>query len=70
MWIVVARIILRNRAVFLTALGLITIFMAYQASKISISYEFAPLLPEHDTTFIEYQEFKSGALILLINAQG
>lgn len=58
MWVVVARIILRNRGYFLTALGLITIFMAFEARKISISYEFAPLLPEDDTTYIEYQDFK------------
>lgn len=32
--------------------------MGYQASKMELSYEFAKILPDSDSTFIEYQNFK------------
>lgn len=32
--------------------------MAYQALKMELSYEFAKILPDNDSTFIQYQEFK------------
>lgn len=35
-----------------------TLFMAYQASKIKMSYEYAQMLPMSDSTSIIYQDFK------------
>ncbi|MDP3558655.1 MAG: MMPL family transporter [Bacteroidota bacterium] len=32
--------------------------MGFEASKMQLSYEFAKILPENDSTFIEYQNFK------------
>jgi hypothetical protein len=32
--------------------------MGYEASKMQLSYEFAKILPDTDSTFIEYQNFK------------
>ena len=32
--------------------------MAYQALHMELSYEFAKILPDNDSTFIQYQEFK------------
>lgn len=32
--------------------------MAYKANKMELSYEFAKILPDTDTSFIEYQNFK------------
>lgn len=58
MWIVIARIILRNRYVFLVLLGLITLFMAYHARSVNISYNYVNLLPEKDSAFTHYQDFK------------
>lgn len=54
-----AGFILRYRISILVALGGITIFMAYQGRKVELSYEFAELLPEDDTTFTDYELFKS-----------
>ena len=59
MWFKFSRIILKNRLFFLIILGIITVFMAYQAQYVKMSYEMAQMLPESDSTFIDYQNFKS-----------
>ncbi|RLD63266.1 MAG: RND family transporter [Bacteroidetes bacterium] len=58
MWRIVARVILRKRVWFLVAIALITIFMAYQASFISMSYRHVQMLPEKDTAYLDYQYSK------------
>ncbi|MBE9468262.1 MAG: MMPL family transporter [Bacteroidetes bacterium] len=58
MWRLVARVILRKRVWFLSAITIITIFMAYQASFISMSYKHVQMLPEKDTAYLEYQYSK------------
>ncbi len=58
MWAVIARFILRNRIAIIIVLGCITVMMAYYAHTAEISYESPKLLPDHDTTAIEYKEFK------------
>lgn len=58
MWVSIARFILRNRLAIIVFLSLITVFMAYYAQKAEISYESPKLLPDHDTTAVEYKEFK------------
>jgi len=57
MWIGIARIILKNRILILIVLLLLTIFMGYNAGKIQMSYQYAPLLPEDDPVYLEYQSF-------------
>ncbi|MBP8790646.1 MAG: MMPL family transporter [Breznakibacter sp.] len=57
MWTKVARFILKNRIAVLLMIAGITVFMAFQARKIEMSYQYAPLLPEDDPAYIEYQEF-------------
>lgn len=59
MWTVIVRIILRNRLANLIIIGLATIFMAYQAMDVELSYEMAKMLPASDSTSIEYQKFKN-----------
>lgn len=59
MWDKIAGIILRNRITALIIIGLITIFMGYKALDVKMSYEYARLLPENDTTNINYEYFKS-----------
>jgi len=58
MWNYFSGILLRNKLSFTLAVLLVTGFMAYEASKMELSYEFAKILPENDSTFIEYQNFK------------
>lgn len=58
MWTFVARLILRNRILFLVVLALITAFMAYKASFVEMSYEYAKMLPIKDTSYQEHLYFK------------
>lgn len=58
MWEKLCSLILRNRRGILITLGLITLFMGYQGSKVEMSYEFSKLLPSDDSAIIEYQRFK------------
>lgn len=39
-------------------MGLVTIFMAYMASKVEMSYESAQLLPKKDSAYVDYQKFR------------
>jgi len=59
MWIRFSRVILRNRILLLIILGLVTLFMAYQATRVEMSYEYSQLLPQKDTAYIDYQNFKN-----------
>lgn len=58
MWSNIVSVILRNRLLNIIIIGLITIFLGYQATDIEISYHMTRMLPEHDSTSIEYQKFK------------
>lgn len=59
MWIRLSRIVLRNRLAILILLGLITIFMGYNASKVEMSYEYSQLLPKKDSAYVDYQRFRT-----------
>lgn len=58
MWAIIARFILRNRFAIIIGFGLITVLMAFYARQAEISYEPPKLLPDHDSTAVEYLEFK------------
>ncbi|MGZ3900105.1 MAG: efflux RND transporter permease subunit, partial [Bacteroidia bacterium] len=58
MWKAFSGILLRNKLLFTLGIALVTLFMGYKASKMELSYEFAKILPENDSTFIQYQDFK------------
>lgn len=58
MWKRFSGILLRNKIIFASVVLLLTVFMGYQTSKMQLSYEFAKILPDNDSTFIEYQNFK------------
>lgn len=58
MWVSIARFILRNRLGIILVLAAITTVFGYYGSKAEISYEAPKLLPDHDTTALEYKEFK------------
>ncbi len=54
----IARIILRQRLALLITLLVITVFMAYRASFVKLSYEAAKILPASDSSYSEYLKFK------------
>lgn len=58
MWKYFSSQLLRNKLHFTAVIIFITAFMGYKTSKIELSYEFAKILPENDSTYIEYQNFK------------
>lgn len=58
MWEVVARVILKYRWILLIALLAATIFMAYHASKVELSYEFARAIPTDNPKYKAYQDFR------------
>lgn len=58
MWEFIVRVILRNRISILITIAILTIIMAWQATKVTLSYEMAQMLPASDTTFVEYNQFK------------
>lgn len=57
MWTFIAGKILRYRHLLLILIGLITLFMAYNAKDVSISYNYVNLLPEKDSTFVQNIKF-------------
>ena len=57
MWIKFSGLVLRNRLTIIIALSIITIFMAYQATFVKMSYEMAQMLPTTDSTYIKFQNF-------------
>lgn len=58
MWAWLSRVILRNRITILTILVLFTGFMAYQATKVEMSYEYAALLPKEDSAYVDFENFQ------------
>jgi uncharacterized protein len=58
MWDKICSLILRQRLAILIILALLTAFMGYKGSQVQMSYEFAKLLPDNDSTLIEYNNFK------------
>lgn len=69
----IARFILRNRFLLLVIIGIITIFMAYKATFVEISYKPTYLLPKHDSVLIKSQEFSAkfgkGENIMVVGVQ-
>lgn len=58
MWKYFSSKLLRNKAIFTTIVLLITAFMGFETSRVELSYDFAQILPDTDSTYIEYQNFK------------
>ncbi|MDD5570924.1 MAG: efflux RND transporter permease subunit [Bacteroidales bacterium] len=58
MWVLLVRLILRYRLGIIIAIGIITAFMAYNATKVKLSYELSRMLPASDSANVEYDTFK------------
>jgi uncharacterized protein len=59
MWEFLVRFILRYRLSILISIFVLTIFMAWQGTKVHLSYEMAQMLPETDSVFIKYADFRN-----------
>lgn len=58
MWTLLVRLILRNRLGIIIVVSVLTVFMAYNAVNVQLSYELAKMLPLSDSTSIRYDIFK------------
>ena len=58
MWQSLAKFVIKNRIVLLTALILSTGIMGYYASKVKLSYEFSRAIPTDNPKYLEYVSFK------------
>ncbi|OSZ73780.1 RND transporter [Chitinophagaceae bacterium IBVUCB2] len=58
MWQSLGRFILKYRLALLLLLVALTGFMAYQASKVQLSYDFARAIPINNPKYKDYQEFR------------
>lgn len=59
MWASISALILRHRIPFGILMLLITGWMGYEATKVRMSFKFAGVLPQDDSTYVEYQKFVS-----------
>ncbi|HEY0299467.1 MAG TPA: MMPL family transporter [Arachidicoccus sp.] len=57
MWYNLGKFILKNRIVLLIVLIATTAFMAYEASKVKMSYDFAKAIPTDNPKYVDYQNF-------------
>ena len=58
MWVKVARFILKYRVAIIVFLTISTAFMGYEAKNVHLSYEYASLLPQTDSAYIQFVHFK------------
>jgi len=58
MWDRIAKIILNSRITILIVIGSITVFMGYKSFDAQMSYSYPQMLPDNDSTFIQYNYFK------------
>src|SRR5947207_6276480 len=58
MWQLIGQSLLKHRLIFLLILLGLTSFMAYHASKVELSYEFARAIPTDHPKYKAYQEFR------------
>ena len=58
MWNWLAKLILKNRLLLLIIIAGITVFMGYQAKQDKIAYNYIQLLPDDDSTWVDYQKYQ------------
>lgn len=59
MWTKLAHIVLKFRLSLIIIIGIVTLFMAYQAKDLVMSYELAQTVPDNDPDMVEFRQFKS-----------
>jgi predicted RND superfamily exporter protein len=70
MWIKISSFILRKKYYILAVLLALTVFFAYHARHVEMSYEYTSLLPKKDSAFTDYTNFvkvfgEEGNLIII-----
>src|ERR1700748_2849592 len=57
-WKKLADYILKHRLLVLSVVGLLTVFMGYEAAKVRITFNGGKVLPVTDSSYIRYMQFK------------
>lgn len=74
MWAWLAGRVLRNRTAILIAVGLLTVFLGFEASRVGMNYKHGGLLPRTDSAYVDYERFlgtfKEDGNVLVIGTQG
>ncbi|MFN4084007.1 MAG: efflux RND transporter permease subunit [Bacteroidia bacterium] len=58
MWNSLASFTIRNRFWLLVAIGVFTLFFGFFALKVQLTYDFAKVIPQNDSDFVDYLKFK------------
>lgn len=58
MWNTLATFCIRNRFWLLVALGVMTLFFGFFATRVKMAYDFGKLVPEKDADYVDYLRFK------------
>jgi predicted RND superfamily exporter protein len=58
MWQLFGTFIIRNRFWLLILIGVLTLFSVYETTKVQLTYDFAKVIPNDDTDYIAYMDFK------------
>ena len=58
MWYKIGRFVVRYRLSLLISLAIVTSFMGYMASKVTLSYDFNSAIPKDNVKFQEFMNFK------------
>ena len=59
MWAKISSIILRNRILILSIVGVLTVIMFYFSRRVEMSYQMAQILPPSDKTYQDYKNFRT-----------
>jgi predicted RND superfamily exporter protein len=59
MWAKISSIILRNRILILSIVGILTVVMFYFSRRVEMSYQMAQILPPSDKTYQDYKKFQA-----------
>lgn len=59
MWNKLAHIVLKNRLALIISIGLVTVFMAYQAKDVEFTYSFFTPVPDDDPDMMFFSEFRN-----------
>ena len=58
MWVKLSSIIIKNRLILIGITALITVFMAYKAKDLEMTYDFVKVIPENDADNDYFKQFK------------
>lgn len=58
MWNKIAQFVIQNRLMLIIAIGLVTVFMGFEASRVEMSYEINRTVPPNDPDMVYFDNFK------------